>query len=516
MTLIEEADRIAADALAPLSDLADYLGGFVAFPTPEARDAVTLWVIHTHTIGAAATTPRLSIRSAEKQCGKSRLLQVLELVAARPILTANTSVAALFRSIGDTPPAILWDEVDALFKGGSDPGREDLRALLNSGYRRGASVLRMVGEGKKMEVKAFPTFAPVALAGIGSLPDTVSDRSVIVEMRRRLPGERVRPFRLREVRPEATAIRARLETWAAENLTALETARPALPHGLSDRAEDLWEPLLAIADLAGGSWPKRARKAASELAKVGQDQDGSWGVRLLTDLRGIFGKHHDPEALPTATLLEELVALEESPWGDLRGRQLDARGLARRLRPHDVRPAVVRLGAVTARCYRRADLIDSWERYLPPGPPQTVTSETSVTGGASEVSSREQTPPDVVNVSDVTHVTVPQRGVRAEAQGPSVAASNDHLPPSVAAALRIFPDARLVKTAPLPEPSPVSVVEGLSAVFAEADSAEEPELMAQHWAGPLAALPEPKRASLRKLYRARLRELGTSSQRVQP
>lgn len=450
MTLIEEADRIAADVLAPLSELADFLEGFVAFPSAEARDAVALWVLHGHAIEAAATTPRLSIRSAEKQCGKSRLLEVLELVAARPVLAVNISVAAMFRSIGEPPPSILWDEVDALFKGGNDPGREDLRALLNSGYRRGASVLRMVGEGKKMEVRAFPTFAPVALAGIGNLPDTINDRSIVVELRRRLTGEKVRPFRRRAAEPEATALREQLEAWAGEKLKDLERARPSMPDGLSDRAEDLWEPLLAIADLAGGSWPKRARRAAVALAQAGQDQDGSWGVRLLTDLRDIFRRHQDPEALPTAGLLEELVALEESPWGDLRGRPLDARGLAYRLRPYKVRPAVVRLGAVTARCYRQADLIESWDRYLPPRLPQTVTSETSVTGTAAEVSARDQTPPDV---SDVTHVTVPQRGGRAEAQAPEAPPGNGHLPPSVAATLRVFPDARLVKTTPPPAQS---------------------------------------------------------------
>lgn len=414
MTLIEEADLAAADVLAPLSDVADWLGTYVAFPSGEARDAVALWVAHTHAIAAAATTPRLSIRSAEKQCGKSRLLEVLELVTARPILAVNVSVAALYRSIGEPPPTVLWDEVDPIFRGGSDPGREDLRALVNSGYRRGASVLRVVAEGKKMEVRAFSTFAPVALAGIGNLPDTVNDRSVGVELRRRLPAEKVRPFRRRTAELEAADIRERLEMWAQQNLKALERARPSMPDGLSDRAEDLWEPLLAIADRAGGSWPNRARKAAVELAKVGQDQDGSWGVRLLTDLADIFRSHNNPEVLPTATLLAELVAMEEAPWGDLRGRPLDARGLAHRLRPYKVRPAVVRRGAVTARCYRRADLIESWARYLPPCPPRPVTSVTGVTTAALELTGGGQTPP---YVSGVTHVTAPQGGGKYRAPG---------------------------------------------------------------------------------------------------
>lgn len=425
MTLLAEADRIAADALAPLSEVAEFLEGYVAFPSVEARDAVALWVTHTHAIEAAATTPRLSIRSAEKMCGKSRLLEVLELVTARPVLAVNISVAALFRSIGEPPPAILWDEVDALFRGGNDPGREDLRALLNSGYRRGASVLRMVGEGKKLEVRAFPTFAPVALAGIGNLPDTINDRSIVVELRRRLLREKVRPFRRRTAEPEARELRERLEAWAGQNLKALERARPSMPDGLSDRAQDLWEPLLAFADLAGGSWPERARKAAVELAKVGQDQDGSWGVRLLTDLRAVFRRHGDPDALPTATLVEELVALEESPWGDLRGRPLNDRSLAQRLRPYGARPKQVRIGEITLKGYVRSELEEAWERYLAPIAGEGKQAKQGNNSTAPELSGRTQTPPDV---SDVSLVSVPQRGGRAGAQAPSVPATNGHHP----------------------------------------------------------------------------------------
>ncbi len=435
---------------AVLDAVADFLGAFVAFPSVEARDAVALWVLHGHAIEAAATTPRLSIRSAEKQCGKSRLLEVLELIVARPVLAVNISVAALFRSIGEPPPSILWDEVDALFRGGNDPGREDLRALLNSGYRRGASVLRMVGEGRKMEVKAFPTFAPVALAGIGNLPDTINDRSIVVELRRRLPGEKVRPFRRRTAEPEARELRERLEAWAGQSPLALEQARPSMPDGLSDRAQDLWEPLLAIADLAGGSWPKRARQAAVKLAKVGQDRDGSRGVGLLTDLRSVFNKHHDQETLATATLLAELVALEESPWGDLRGRPLDARELARRLKAYEVRPGNIRTGEPVLKGYKREHLEDAWARYLPPaeqpdpdpaaGPepayPIPPGAATSATNGVSDLKSvadrtaiaRPELAASDPECSGVADVAVPQRGGRAEAQAPSFPATNGHHP----------------------------------------------------------------------------------------
>ncbi len=375
---------------------------------------------------------------------------------------------------------------------GGDPAREDLRALLNSGYRRGAEVLRVVTEGRKFEVRRFATFAPTALAGIGNLPDTISDRSIVVELRRRLPDEKVRPFRRLQVEQEAEPIRKRLATWASEHLPQLKRARPVMPEGLSDRAADLWEPLLAIADVAGGTWPERARKAATALAQAGREADGSTGVRLLADLREVFTARGDPEHLPSSELVEALIGLEEAPWGDLRGMPLDARGLARRLRPFGVRPHQVRIGAVTVKGYTRKDLADPWDRYCPSPPPGRETSETRETSisaeapvsetlavtqtGLSETLGRPATPdvsdegvgvsPDVslgtelfeIDVSDVSDVSVPTGGKGQSPREEPVPGRPDLVrlnpePPVVAMAKRYFPAARYIGTKLRPQPA---------------------------------------------------------------
>jgi hypothetical protein len=222
---------------------------------------------------------------------------------------------------------LLCDEIDAICTE-SGPENVDLRALLNGGYRRTARVQRLVIEGKKIESRSLAVFCPVALAGIGNLPDTLSDRSLVIVMRRRQPQEVVAKFRYRVVRPLSEAMRDKVAQWAGDHIDALEGAIPAMPDGLSDRAEDCWEPLLAIADEAGGDWPKRARDAAVEMYAVQQGRDTSQGVRLLADLRAIFvdPKRAEPDSLPSAVLIEALIAQEESPWGDLRGRPLDSRG----------------------------------------------------------------------------------------------------------------------------------------------------------------------------------------------
>src|SRR5215207_5347847 len=182
-----------------------FIGRFVAFQSDAQRVAVTLWVAHTHAAEAAYCTPRLAILSAEKQSGKTRLLEVLELLVAKPKQVAKISEAALFRSIDKEPVTILFDEIDAIFGPKASKDHEDLRALLNMGYRRGATVPRCVGP--KNDVHDFSTFAPVALAGLGSLPDTVEDRSVIVRLRRRAPHEQVVKLRQRVIEPEAAELR---------------------------------------------------------------------------------------------------------------------------------------------------------------------------------------------------------------------------------------------------------------------------------------------------------------------
>lgn len=132
---------------------------------------------------------------------------------------------------------------------------------------------RCVGEGTRQEVKAFPAFAAVALAGIGDLPDTLLSRSIVIPMRRRAHGEPVQPFRRREADQEGKRLRDELAAWVTWHRRAL-TAIPTMPAGITDRAADAWEPLLAVADAAGGEWPERARQAAVVLVTArGEDAE---------------------------------------------------------------------------------------------------------------------------------------------------------------------------------------------------------------------------------------------------
>ena len=332
--------------------------------------AQALWVCHTWAFGAAECTPYLSITSAEKQSGKTRNLEVLNLLVHRPWLTGRATAAVLVRKVAKQTPTLLLDESDAAFKGDKEYV-ETLRGILNSGYRKGGVVSLCVKAGGDFDLRDFPVFSPKAIAGIGELPDTVRDRSIRIVLQRKPPGTQVTRFRLRDVAVQAEPMRESMEVWATQAIPILIEARPVFPADLDDRAEDVWEPLLAIADMAGDNWPQRAREAALALSTGENREDESLGTRLLADIRQVFDEQ-GMSRLSSAALVKALTAPDDMPWGDLYGKPLDARRLARLLKPYGVKAVQIRFGDKTGKGWERGCFEDVWRRYLPP----METSET--------------------------------------------------------------------------------------------------------------------------------------------
>jgi hypothetical protein len=357
---------------------------YVVFTNPHQAVVATLWAAHTHAVDAAETTPYLAILSAEKRSGKTRLLDMLELVVHVPWRPVEPSDAVVYSMIEQRHPTLLLDEVDALFGSKTAAAQhEALRGILNASNRRGTPVCRVEMIGRKRRLIEFDAFGPKAFAGIGTIPDTLRDRSIVLEMRRRAPSETVARFRRRDAEPEAAPIRdALIEALAEIDLVG---SRPEIPTELDDRAADVWEPLLAIADAAGGAWPAKARRAALAVSGDRADDDESRGVRLLADIRDVFDAWSD-DRIPSAELVRQLCLREESPWGDLYGRALTTQGLAGRLRPYGIRPAVRRVSGVPERTYARADFADAWSRYLGSPRPDTTAGRYVVTEGPGVVS----------------------------------------------------------------------------------------------------------------------------------
>jgi hypothetical protein len=366
----------------------------VAFPSKHAAVAVALWAAHTHLVHSFGSTPRLAVLSPEKECGKTRVLELLELVCAGAEMLSSASPAYLYRRVGTKgagPVTLLLDEADAIWKRGkTDDTAEALRSIVNAGHRRGATAGRVEMNGQTATLVRFPVYAPAALAAIRDLPDTILSRAVVLHMRRRAPGQKVRPFRERTTRPEGETLREQLAAWAADVGKRVGDPWPEMPAGVEDRAADAWEPLLSVADLAGGDWPDLARSACVALVAGARDDAQTIGARLLADLRDVFAARDDAlfgEAgvLFTSDILKALTALEEAPWGGWHdGEGIKARDLAKLLKPYGVAPRQVRIGGTTAKGYHRAELADAWSRYAPA--PLSETSETSETGLARGVS----------------------------------------------------------------------------------------------------------------------------------
>ena len=347
-----------------VSDLVVFARRFVVLSEAQAT-AFSLWVLHTHAFDAAESTPYMAVTSAEKQSGKTRLaVEVAGALVANPIPTANATVAAVFRSIGSGRATLLFDEMDAIWSGKSEK-TEELRGILNAGHKRGAVVMRCVGEGSRQKAERFSVFCPKALIAIGALPETIADRSIPIRLKRRAPHERIERARPSKIDREGARLRKRAMTWSGAAVTALSAAEPDLPDDLSDRAQDGAEPLIAIADLAGPDWGAAARAALVELhAESLTDTRESKAVRLLRDVRDAFDEIGRPR-LFTSELIDALTFDEAGPWRNYHGRErISPRALANMLAPHEIRPGTVRVGSETRSGYKREDFEDAWARFL--------------------------------------------------------------------------------------------------------------------------------------------------------
>lgn len=367
--------RLEAEAARPLNgtepatrlaDLLDEIAVFIrrfVVLNPDQLTVVVLWVVHSHAIDAAEATPFLGITSPEKGSGKTRLLEILALLVRCAWHAVAPSEAVLFRRIDRDRPTLLLDEIDAIF-GPKAGEHEGLRSLLNSGNRRGTVVSRCVG--KSFELRDFAVFCPRAIAGIGSLPDTIADRSIPIRMARRTRDEAVASFGARQRRDaevEARGLREATERWVTQNIEALKDSRPEIPTTLSDRAQDGAEPLLAIADAAGVEWPVKARAAIGAVYGVTSADATSLGVRLLRDIRDVLGT---ADRIASSVLCENLAAIEDGPWADWFGKRITPRILSERLKGFEIRPSTVRLDDTkTAKGYHKTQFEDAWRRYLP-------------------------------------------------------------------------------------------------------------------------------------------------------
>ena len=349
-----------------LDDVAKQVRRFVV-ADQVSIDAITLWIVFAHIAQKAPCCPNLVFSSAVKACGKSTALDVVSRLVPKPLSVSNISVAALFRTVEMLSPTLLIDEADSIFR-----QNDDLRTLTNAGFTKtAAQVARTVGEDN--EPRLFTVYVPKTIALIGTLPDTIESRSVIIRMRRRLPDEQIE--RLRSDKDQGfQPILARIARWATDNAERVLAQEPEIDPSLSDRQADVWRELLRIADFAGGEWPQRARIAALELCAK-QSDESDLSVRLLSDIQKIFAEQPERTKWPSQALVDELNAMDEAPWKEINhGRELTSNRLARMLARFEIRPETRKERNKSFKGYLTKPFDDAFSRYLQNNR-GTVTSE---------------------------------------------------------------------------------------------------------------------------------------------
>ena len=340
-----------------LEQLRAFVRRFVRLP-PGADDVLAAYVLVTHAIDAFGTTPYLVLESPTPECGKTRVLEVLALLVRRPWFTLMPSTAVLFRVLEQHHPTMLLDECQAVR--GRGEAADNVRDLLLAGYKLGGTVPRCVGD--QNEVRHFGVFGPKVFALIGELPGPLASRCIRIGMQRRRRNESVERFRPRWLGPEALALARQGRRWADDHREALKQAEPAIPVFIQDRLEEIWEPLLAVGQVAGGDWGGRLVAAARQL--TGNREADDVLITLLADIHRVF-TDRDVDRLSSAALVETLVAIEGRPWADWRGKPLSANALARLLKPLKVAPKKVKIDGESVNGYKRHWFTDAWERYLP-------------------------------------------------------------------------------------------------------------------------------------------------------
>jgi len=294
-------DEIEGDRIA--SALSATFKRYIRMSDAQAN-LCALWVLLTWTLDKFSIAPRLCVTSPTKGCGKTTLLTLIGRLSRKALISGSVSPAALFRAIEQLRPTFLLDENEKYLEPGSD-----FHAILNQGHRRGQHVIRTHGDDH--ELRMFDTFCLVAFARNGRTPDDLEQRSFIIELQRRLPGESLAVLK-EDHCEDLDNLRRMCLRWAEDHAENIPDIDPDMG-GLINRVADNWRPLFTLADLIGSDWPNRIRDACAALMPKGNGDLND--TILLADIRTIFDEKRT-DRLSSEQICEALTAMEGRPWAE--------------------------------------------------------------------------------------------------------------------------------------------------------------------------------------------------------
>jgi len=384
-----------------LNEISLSIGKYMILPR-GAITVISLWCVGTYCMDAWGLWPKLLITSPEKRCGKSVLLEVIEGFVFRGLLTSNISPSAIFRCIEEWSPTLLLDEADTYTK-----DNDELNGIVNAGHKkRHAVVIRSEKVGKTFIPRKFSVWCPQVIAGIGEQRGTLHDRSIHVELRRKLPDELSSKLPVDHFE-KAVVIRRKCLRWAKDNVSKLQLSQMLVPVCGNDRAQDNWGPLFAIAELVGGNWSAKVRGAYTiftEAVAVGSEDAAHL---LIEDITEILEDHSD-SAIFSKVLVEKLIELEDRPWFEWkRGKPLTQNSLSKLLSRYKVISTTKRIGIDTAKGYDVDQLVEAFLPYLSTSPSQIVTTSQPVQNKEKSVTVGESvTFQSVTNNQSVTKISM--------------------------------------------------------------------------------------------------------------
>ena len=343
---------------------------------PGAAVVMALWCLSTYLYDCFDLYPRLNISSPTKRCGKSLLKDVLSLFCQRACKTEDATAAALFRIIPRSRPTVFWDEFDTLGE-----KVDELRALLNAGHHTDGAVWRCIGP--DFEPRAFDVFCPVCVVGIGTVYETLLDRSLTIRMERATKAEirKRKRFNRRDLETERNLARQLARVAADSRAAVLAHGDPNLPEEIYSREADNLRPLATVAEIIGEGWPLRLFTAYANLRGDESSKGESDGLRveLLRDIREVLQECEDTNIF-SQDLTDSLCRMPDRPWHELnRGRDISMTWLAKQLKTFRIISKSVRVGDNSKKGYRLADFEDVFERYLEPDATLCASKRHSVT-----------------------------------------------------------------------------------------------------------------------------------------
>ena len=328
----------------------------VKFQDESDADALALWVAMTYVMDHLEIAPMLYVTSPEPMCGKSTVMKLLKVFCHRAEMVSKITPAAIYRLIERDQPTLIFDEADRFLR-----GNNDLNGIINAGHARfEATVIinKRLPDGNHDPVE-FPVWCAKAIAGIGKQDDTLTSRSIVIALRRKLVSETVKPVRF-NMFLEYEAIRESLAAWAANFEPISEQEMEPFLKATTDRGTDNWLALGIIAKRINPEWVQRVQAALNTIEERQSDDLQSAGMQLLNDVRDVVSESSRPEWSST-DLYNAVVYNEETDWSVFNhGRPITKKKFTQKLSDFGIKPTK----RSKANVFYVADLEDAFERYL--------------------------------------------------------------------------------------------------------------------------------------------------------